>query len=118
MATTGPFQVEAAQLNSTVNNTAGCLGELDNHLKALAWVQDELHGAVVSQHTGQAIYQTLGDAHVKGKNLAGTLQRLIDELKNAGATMDASDLDGAGKVLAGQVADGSADASQWVNTSW
>ncbi|MFE4459536.1 hypothetical protein ACFROC_19450 [Nocardia tengchongensis] len=118
MATTGPFQVEVSQLNSTVNNTAGCLGELDNHLKALAWVQDELHAAVVSQHTGQAIYQTLGDAHQKGKSLGGALQQLIDTLKLAGASMDASDLDSAGKVLAGQVADGGADSSQWVNTSW
>ncbi|NNH73232.1 hypothetical protein HLB23_25810 [Nocardia uniformis] len=110
---------DPAALQSSANNTAACLGELESHLKALAATQDELHTAVVSQGAGNAIYNTLGNAHVRGLSLAGTLQQIVDGLSDTGVKVDLEDLEGAARVNAAMgddgVVDGGAGASSWTS---
>lgn len=111
------FNGDPEVLRGTANHTAACLGELESHLKALMGVQDELYAAVVSRGTGSAIYRTLGEAHHSGTVLAGTLQQIVDELSQTGVSVDAQDLEGAGRVNALLGDDGEVDAGTWVPTS-
>ncbi|MEV0032737.1 hypothetical protein [Nocardia sp. NPDC050793] len=119
------YNGDPERLRGSANNTAACLGELESHLKALFMVQDDLHDAVQSKGTGVAIYNSLGDAHSKGKILAGTLQEIIDELNNTGVQVELQDLEGAGRVNAALGNDHAVDAGSWsessaakINTSW
>lgn len=104
-------------LQKAVADTAAANGELENHLRALSNVQDELAHAVVSQHTGQATYNALGDAFTKGKSLSATLQTIVDTLHQAGVKMDTSDLDGGAKILAHDGSDGHTDTGPWAGNA-
>lgn len=108
---------DPARLQSSADNTAACLGELESHLKALTNVQDELHAAVVSSGAGSAIYNSLGNAWQSGKSLAGTLQEIVTELKNTGVQVHSQDLEGAGRINAALGADGGVDAGTWSTSS-
>ncbi|MEV6280161.1 hypothetical protein [Nocardia sp. NPDC051832] len=116
---------DEVRLQNTANNTAACLGELESHLKALSFVQDELRVAVVSQGAGHAIYNALGQAHAAGRPLATVLQHLSDQLKKTGYSVNIEDLEGAAKVNAALGGDGVVDAGGWstadtakVQTNW
>ncbi|MFE9575215.1 hypothetical protein ACFYO1_02420 [Nocardia sp. NPDC006044] len=111
------FTGDAHQMQNSANQTAACCGELESHLKSLSFVQDELHAAVVSQGAGNAIYNTLGNAHTSGLSLAGTLQQIIDALNVAGVQVDAQDMEGAAHVNAVLGADGHVDGGTWANSA-
>lgn len=106
------FEGDHDKIQSAANNTAGCLGELENHLTALSNVQDELQIAVQGA-AGRAMYDSLSETYMKGKSLAGTLNDIIDMMKKTGISIQASDLEGVGKVLAAAGGDGSVDAGSW-----
>jgi hypothetical protein len=110
---------DPSRLQKGAQDTASCLGELDSQLRALQNVQDELHAAVVSQHTGAAIYTTLGNAWTQGKSLAGTLQQIVDQLQQSGVHVDTQDLEGKAKLDAvqGLTAGDSTNLGDWSNSA-
>ncbi|MGV9411217.1 hypothetical protein ACWDOP_14975 [Nocardia sp. NPDC003693] len=108
---------DPSRLQSSANQTAVCLGELESALQGLAAVNTELQASVVSPNTGMAINNTLSNAWNKGKTLGGTLQQIINELGATGVKIDFEDLEGAARVNAVRGADGAVDAGQWTGTT-
>ncbi|WP_306355961.1 MULTISPECIES: hypothetical protein [unclassified Nocardia] len=110
------FDAEPEVLTNNATHAAACLGELEGNLKTLASSQDELHTAVVSAGAGQAIYNTLGNAHAAGVKLAGTLQQIIDALTDSGGKIEMADLDAQARVYAAAGADGILDGGTAAGT--
>ena len=110
---------DPTRLQKGANDTAACLGELESQLRALSNVQDALQSAVQSQHTGQSIYNALGNAWHKGKTLAGTLQNIIDQLQKSGVHVDTQDLSGKAQIDAKQALIGGdgATVGSWAGAS-
>jgi uncharacterized protein YukE len=100
MASSGMLTGSPEQLQTAASNTYACLEGLESQLQALAGCRDGLQAAVQSQHTGQAIYQTLDNAWTQGKGLAQTLSNIMDVLKKSATNLDTADLNSAGKVAA------------------
>ncbi|NKY44818.1 hypothetical protein [Nocardia cerradoensis] len=93
--------------NSGATKTAVALGELENQLRTLDATRHGLNTAVQSVHTGNAIDSSLSNVHASGKRLAAELQRILDNLKHRGGSVQVDDLHGAAKVLAADGNDGS-----------
>lgn len=97
---------DRSQMQKGANDTATCLGELENQLRALTNVQDLLRAAVKSDHTGHAIDSALGNAWTKGKALAGTLEQIVEQLAQSGVHVETQDLDGKARMLASDAMSG------------
>ncbi|GAB2693877.1 hypothetical protein [Nocardia thraciensis] len=95
---------EPDELKGSAQQTSDRLDELERQLKSLVGVQDELRAAVVSKGAGDAIYTTVGNAHERGKALAGTLSKIITDLNQAGVKVEADDLQGAQQILRSEAA--------------
>ncbi|WP_280265227.1 hypothetical protein [Nocardia wallacei] len=90
---------EPDELRGSAKTTGDRLDVLEGLLKNLTGVQDELRAAVVSKGAGDAIYNTVGNAHERGKSLAGTLAKIISDLNQAGVKVESDDLAGAQQIL-------------------
>ncbi|MFE3029121.1 hypothetical protein ACFXO9_30970 [Nocardia tengchongensis] len=92
------LQSDPVAIQNAANDTHTQLKELETNLIKLSNVQDDLHDAVQSQHLGAAIYAKLGDAWHQGKSIGATLESIEIQLRAAGASIDESDITGAGSI--------------------
>ncbi|MBF6175640.1 hypothetical protein [Nocardia blacklockiae] len=90
---------DPSQLQTGAKNTAGCLGELENHLRALTNLQDEFGTAVKSEATAPALRQAFIDAYTKGKALGGSLQNIIDALNTSGVQVSQADAEAQSAIV-------------------
>jgi len=84
--------LEPSKMIETSNNGQKVNDELKASLSGMQNAQDELYVAVKGQ-TGNAIYQSFTRAYEKGTDLHASLQRIIEELRAAGVSFDATDQD-------------------------
>ncbi|MEU6560572.1 hypothetical protein [Nocardia nova] len=89
---------DQAAWNTAATWTAQYLGELEGQLRLIDTRRTEFATSIRSASTGQEVQTQFMDAHAKGKVLASHLQTILDTLKEQGAHVDASDLDGKSKL--------------------
>jgi hypothetical protein len=91
---------DKALLQQAADSTYSNLTQLEKNLNDITKAQLALHDALVSEHTGPAAQAAFDNAISKGKQLAGTLQHIMDGLHSAGVNVDAQDMQNKGKLNA------------------
>ncbi|NKY59831.1 hypothetical protein [Nocardia flavorosea] len=76
----------------------GLHGELEGYLSSWMGLKDDYQAAVNGNETGKQIQLTMQAAYDSGKRLAGTMQQILDTLKETGVKVDGMDLEMAAQI--------------------